>query len=245
MSDGKDLYGGKSARDVAFYTPATAGRILRVSPATIATWAFGRPFETRGGEDFWPSLIEPADPVGKRLSFRNLVELYVLSVLRGKDGRASLAKVNRVRIDKIREGTRRLGERIHSDHPLADWDVHTDWVDLYADFFGELERISDAQQPLRGLLEPYLLRIDRDEAGLARRLYPPTREQDGGPRTVIIDPVRRFGRPVLARVNIETSTIADRVLAGDEPPALARDLDITETDVNEAVAFERMLTRAA
>lgn len=245
MSDGADLYGGKSARDLAFYTPADAARILRVSPTTIGTWAFGRRYQTRAGRETWPALIEAADPSGKRLSFRNLVELYVLSVLRGKDGRASLEKVSRVGIQKIRAGTERLGKRIKSAHPLADWDVSTDWVDLYADFFGELENITSLQQPLRPIIEPYLLRIDRDEDGLARRLFPPTRDGEEGPRTVVIDPVRRFGRPVLASANIETATIAERFFAGDEPPDLAADLDISEADVNDAVRFESMLRRAA
>lgn len=198
MSETVDIYGGRSPRDVAFYAPADAARILRVNPATIGTWAFGRRYSTREGAQTWPALIEAADPHGKRLSFRNLVELYVLSVLRGKDGHARLEKTNRVGIDKI-----------------------------------------------RAVVEPYLLRIERDEAGLARRLYPPTRDDGAGPRTVVIDPMRRFGRPVLVSANIETSAIADRFFAGDDLGALASDFEITESDVNDAVRFEYLLRRAA
>ena len=242
----QDLYGGRSPRDVAFYAPADAARILRVSPATISTWAFGRRYPTREGSQTWPALIEVADAEGKRLSFRNLVELYVLSVLRAKDGRARLeTKKTKVGIDRIRRATEHLAERIHSRHPLADVDVHTDWVDLYVEFFGELENVTNRQQPLREVIEPYLMRIERDEQGLARRLFPPTRDDDDGPRTIVIDPSRRFGRPVLFRANVETSAIADRFFAGDEMGALARDFDVSESDVNDAVRFESLLRRAA
>lgn len=243
MIDALDMYGGKNPRDVAFYAPAEAARILRVHPATIGTWAFGRKYKTREGVQLWPALIEAADADAKRLSFRNLVELYVLSVLRGKDGRGE--KTDRVRVDKIRSATERLGERLHSAHPLADVDVQTDWVDIYVEFFGELENVTDAQLSLRPVVKRHLERIDRDEQGLARRLFPATREDDDGPRAIVIDPARRFGRPVLAAANIETSAIADRYFAGEEPASIARDLRIEESDVNEAVRFEHRFRDAA
>lgn len=246
VSNVAQLYGGKAPRDVAFYAPADAARILRVSAATISTWAFGRSYVTREGTQAWPALIEAADTEARRLSFRNLVELYVLSVLRGKDGRARLeTKRTKVGIVQIRTATEHLAARIRSRHPLADVDVHTDWVDLYVEFFGELENVTNRQQPLRAVIEPYLQRIERDQHGLARRLFPPTRDDDDGPRTVVIDPGRRFGRPVLVSANVETSAIADRFFAGDDIPALARDLEISESDVSDAVRFESMLRRAA
>ena len=243
MTESIDIYGGRSPRDMAFYAPADAARILRVNPATIGTWAFGRRYRTREGPQQWPALIEAADPDAKRLSFRNLVELYVLSVLRGKDGR--IGAPDRVRIDKIRSATQRLGERLRTAHPLADVDLHTDWVDLYVEFFGELENITDAQQSLRPAVQRHLERIDRDENGLARRLFPATREDDDGPKAIVIDPARRFGRPVLAAANIETSAIADRYFAGEEPASIARDFRIEESDVNEAVRFEFRFRDAA
>lgn len=243
MTDGIDIYGGRSPRDVAFYAPADAARILRLHPATVGTWAFGRTYKTREGLQQWPALIDAADLAAKRLSFRNLVELYVLSVLRGKDGRGE--KPDRVRIDKIREATARLTTRLHTPHPLADVDLHTDWVDIYVEFFGELENVTDAQLALGTVVKRHLERIDRDERGLARRLFPATRDDDDGPRAIVIDPARRFGRPVLWAANVETSAIADRYFAGEEPASIARDLRIQESDVNEAVRFEHRFRDAA
>jgi uncharacterized protein (DUF433 family) len=242
MTSRNDIYGGASPRDLAFYTPAEAARILQVNRATIRTWAFGRGYPTRLGAQHWPGLIEPADPAHKRLSFRNLVELYVLSVLRGKDGREG---TDRVRIDKIRQATAELGRRIHTAHPLADVDLHTDWVDLYVEFFGALENITDAQQSLRPTIERHLRRIERDEAGLARRLFPATRDDEEGPRAIVVDPTRRFGRPILVSANVETSAITDRFAAGEPPDSIARDLQIPVSDVDEAVRFELRYRDAA
>jgi uncharacterized protein (DUF433 family) len=238
MNESPDIYGGASPRDLAFYSPAEAARILQVNQATIRTWAFGRRYDTRLGAQRWPGLIEPADPAHKRLSFRNLVELYVLSVLRGKDGRGS---ADRVRIDKIRRAT----ERINTAHPFADVDLHTDWVDLYVEFFGALENITDAQQSLRPTIERHLRRIERDDRGLAQRLFPATRDDEDGPRAIVVDPARRFGRPILVSANIETSAISDRFGAGEPLASIARDLQIPVSDVDEAVRFELRYRDAA
>ena len=245
VGDTVDIYGGQDPRALPFYTPTEVARILRVSPATIKTWAFGRPYETSAGTRTWDPLIEPADARHKRLSFRNLVELNVLSALRGKDWRKPEEAIRRVGVDKIRNATARLRARLQTSHPLADVDVHTDWVDIYVEFLGELENVTHAQQSLRPVLERYLHRIDRDEHGLALRMFPPTRDgEEDGPRTIVIDPRRRFGRPVLVRTNIETSAIADRFFAGEDPADLARDFEVPESEIADALRFES-LRRAA
>lgn len=57
----------------------------------------------------------------------------------------------------------------------------------------------------------------------------------------MIDPARRFGRPVLTAANIETAVVAERFLAGELPASLAADLQISENDGFEAVRFENQL----
>jgi uncharacterized protein (DUF433 family) len=61
---------------------------------------------------------------------------------------------------------------------------------------------------------------------------------------VLIDPARRFGRPVLASANVETSVIAERFLAGESTPELAEDFDVEPRDIEEAVRFEAQLGAA-
>lgn len=167
------------------------------------------------------------------MSFANLVELHVLSALRGKQ----------VRVERIRSATAFIRREMKTEHPLADVDTHTDCVDVYVEYLGRLVNASTSEVALRPLIERYLERIDRDEAGLANRLFPLTRD-DGGPRVIVIDPARRFGRPVLASTNVETSAIAERFFAGEDTKALAADFAVDEREVEEAVRFESQLRAA-
>jgi len=231
-----DIYGGKEPKNLPLYPIADAARITRLARATARDWVLGRRYVTRSGQQRSAPLIRCADPARGMLSFTNLIELHVLSVLRGK----------RVRMERIRSATKFIHERLGTEHPLADVDVRTDLVDIYVEYFGQLISASSAQAQLRPVVESYLHRIDRDERGIARRLFPVTRsDSEGGPRLIVIDPARRFGRPVLVKANVETATIAERFLAGDSTRALALDFAIDEAAIEEAIRFEQGLRSAA
>jgi len=229
-----DIYGGKNPRELPLYTVADAARVVRINPATLRTWVLGRSYPTRSGSKSWSPLIRIADPKLGRLSFTNLVEVHVLSALRGKH----------VRVERIRSATNFIRQKLKTEHPLADVDTHTDCIDVYVEYLDRLVNISSSQQALRPLVERYLERISRDENGLASRLFPITRDDGTNPRSVLIDPSYRFGRPVLASTNLETAVVADRFFAGDSTPVLAADFGISEADVEEAIRFESQLRAA-
>jgi len=231
-----DIYGGRQPRDLPLYSMAEAARIVRLRPATLRTWVLGRDYETSSGTQKWPALVKIADRRQKRLSFTNLVELHVLSALRGR----------KVRVDRIREATRFIKSEMGTDHPLADSDTSTDEVDVYVEYLGRLVNASQGQATFRPIVEQYLTRIDRDERGLARRLFPVTRVGTSlGPQRVVIDPARRFGKPFLEGTGVATATVADRFRAGESSRELAADFGVTEADVEEAVRFETLLRPAA
>lgn len=229
-----DIYAGKSPRELPLYTIARAARVVRIHPATLRTWALGRSYSTREGAKSWTPLIRAADPKHGMLSFANLVELHVLSTLRGQ----------RVRVDRIRSATNFIRKTMKTEHPLADADTQTDCVDVYIEYMDRLVNASSPQDILRPLLERYLQRIERDENGLAARLYPITRDDGSNARSILIDPSYRFGRPVLASTNLETEIVADRFFAGDSTAALAADFGIDEAPVEEAIRFESQLRAA-
>lgn len=230
------IYGGQDPREVPFYSIGDASRLLRVSPSTLRSWAVGRPYKTKQGTRRWPPLIDAADRDGGRLSFVNLVELHVLSALRGKS----------VEVRRIREATRFIRGQLGTGHPFADVDTKTDFKHVYVEYMGRLVNTSSPDQILLDV-EWRLERIDRDEQGIARRLFPVSREprREHLPRLIAIDPRRRFGRPMLAGSGIETSIIFDRFLAGDSAPHLADDFGVDETQIEEALRFESLLRNRA
>ncbi len=229
-----DIYGGKSPRDIPLYTVPEAARVVRVNAATLRTWVLGRSYSTRAGKKPWAPLIDVADRKAGLLSFTNLVEVHVLSTLRDK----------KVRVDKIRSATDFIRGRMGTEHPLADVDAHTDCVDIYVEYFGQLTNASTSQTALRPVVQRYLERISRNEKGLATGLFPITRDDAESPRSVSIDPWHKFGRPVLVSTNIETSAIADRFLAGESHASIASDFRIAEGDVEEAIRFEAQMRAA-
>lgn len=236
MTKATDIYGGKTPRDLPLYSIADAARLVRLSPATLRSWVVGRAYPTQAGARHWPPLVRIADRRSTRLSFTNIVELHVLSVLRGK----------KVQVERIRSAMTFIRTEMGTEHPLADVDTQTDQVDVYVEFFGRLVNASRGQAALRPIVEQYLERIERDEQGLARRLFPSTRAgQDLGPRVIVIDPERRFGRPLIAGTNIETSAVAERFAAGESWSELAHDFGLDEAAIAEAVRFETELRRAA
>jgi uncharacterized protein (DUF433 family) len=234
MATKVDIYGGKSPRELPLYSIAEAARVVRVHPATLRTWVLGRSYPTRSGHKAWSPLIRVADRKQGRLSFVNLVEVHVLSALRGKQ----------VRVERIRSATQFIQGAMPTAYPRADVDMRTDCIDIYVEYLGQLVNASSSQTTLRPLVERYLQRIERDESGLASRLFPITRDDAASSKSVLIDPHFRFGRPILVETNLETSVVADRFFAGDSTAALAADFAIDEASVQEAIRFESQLRAA-
>lgn len=214
---------------MAIYSVPEVSHHLHVPQSTVRAWV-----KSRGGSAPFRRVIVPDDGEGKLLSFRNLVEVHVLSSLRRY----------RVPLPRVREAIAFLRNLFETEHPLADIPLETDRWNIFVVYFGTmLEATGAGQTALRPVLERYLERIEREDDCL-KRLYPFIDDEDTS-RAVAIDPRRRFGRPYLVEVGVETSAIVSRYSAGDTIAALARDFETTEAHIGEALRFEKALQEAA
>jgi uncharacterized protein (DUF433 family) len=143
------------------------------------------------------------------LSFVNLIELYALRALRIEHA-LKLSGVLEV-LGFAQSGAPLLAHLINLNRAGP--------LDIKADLNGLLTRI-------------------QFKRGLAIRFFPivPSRTDA---RTVMLDPKVSFGRPVLVSCGVTTSAIVDRINAGEEPKALAKDYDTDETEIMDALAYER------
>src|SRR6266850_1289097 len=220
----RDPYGGRSAREIPAYSVFEASHYLRVPENTIRNWAR----RTK-------PLIDIADPQQHLFSFINLLELHVISALR---------RDHHVQMPKIRRAIEYLQTKLNSRHPLVDEEMETDGTDIFVSKYGSLINASrNGQLAMKALLQAHLRRIERDERGVAIRLFPFTRKRDAGttlesPRLVSIDPAVAFGRPVIVGSRVPTSEIAERFQAGESPSELAEDFGRTEEEVWEAIRCE-------
>lgn len=225
-------------RDVPTYAYADVARYLGLPASTVRAWVRGAYYSTREGERrVFKPVIERPDPDDPMLSFTNLVEIHVLSAIR---------RTHKVSLQKVREALDYLHREFPTPHPLARVDLQTDGVDLFLEIWGQILALSGprGQMEMRAIVEAYLNRIERDEAGLAARLYPFTRrrhreaELAGQPRVVVIDPRVSFGQPILVGTGIPTSVLAERFKAGETALELAADYRCDTSLVEEAIRCE-------
>ena len=223
-----DIYGGVAPIDVPAYTPAAAAHHLGLPTTTVRYWSLGR--------DHTGPVILLADPEAKLLSFRNLVELHVLS---------AVTRQFAVRLPEVRRAVEWLRKKMGSEHPLSDEKIMTDRKHVFIEKFGKLINASaHGQMSVEALLGAYLRRVSRNSVGAPIRLFPFTRREPDGPQFVMIDPTIQFGRPCITGTGVPTTLIVERFKAGDSIPALADDYGRPSAEIEEALRYETELKAA-
>jgi uncharacterized protein (DUF433 family) len=218
-------------RDVPAYTLAEAARYVRLPAATLRSWVLGRQYPTSEGHGDFPPLIRPPSRKPPWLSFSNLIEAHVLRSLRTQHG---------VPVKALRSALSYAEKELGIDRLLLRRELRTDAGRLFLDRYGELIDLTAAGQlAMRRLFDEHLKRVEWDSSRFPVRLYPfvsvlaPSEE-----RPIVIDPRISFGRPVVLRKGISTSTIAERIDAGETVKDVAVDYDLEPSEIEQAVDYE-------
>lgn len=214
------------------YSVVDAAWYLQLPASTVRSWVFGRTYATRAGKRDWAPVIRLDDPERGLLSFRNLIEVHVLSGLRRK---------HQVRLDAVRKAIRFLEGKFGTEHPLAVQPMSASGGHIFVEKYGTLMNISsDGQLGMSEVLNMYLERVARDAKGVPIKLYPfsSTQPSRQDPRVVVIDPMVKFGRPCIEGKGVPTSIIADRYKAGESMELLADDFACSAAQIEEAVRYE-------
>jgi uncharacterized protein (DUF433 family) len=213
--------------EVPNYTVEEASRYLLVPESTVRYWT--------GHEGLTPlTTVYSRRPL--LLSFKNLVELYVLE---------SLREVHDIGLPRIRRSVEELRIEKPSKYPLADYQLATRGRKIYLEGAGNelINLTASGQHAFKAILDPFLRRVERDEQGIAERLFPFTsrlhqQNPDQAPRVVVIDPLVAFGMPVLINSRISTAFLMSRMNGGASISMLARDYGRSEDEIEEAIALE-------
>jgi len=214
--------------EVPNYTIEEAARWLHVPLATLHYWIIGKP----GAAPL--TTVFSRRPI--LLSFKNLVECFVLEGLRNTHG---------LSLQSIRQSIEDLRYSRKSKFPLADYQLSTLGDAVYLDDEKEplIKLASHGQQAFKEILSPFLKRVERNTAGIARALFPFTRkrhlrEPENAPRYVVIDPNVSFGMPVLTKSRISTAFLLSRRKGGASISELAADYGRPEAEIEEAIWLE-------
>jgi uncharacterized protein (DUF433 family) len=219
---------------LGLYTPAEAGRLLRVAPAKIKRWLRGHYIQNKFYPPLWNSEVSLGDD-RVFLSFRDLMETRVADafIRRG------------VSAIRVRAAIAVAKEVIGEDRPLSTNRFRTDGREIFLHIINEDENGEKREQLLNlfrkqfefnGILDPLLKTVDFSESGNPLVWWP------GGRRlNVIIDPMRSFGQPIDAQSSVPTAVLTAAVRHGGDVKAVARAYDVPEASVRHAVEFETML----
>lgn len=214
------------------YRLAEAAKIIGMPAPTLRTWFRGWPsgkppvLATDGGPD--SPLI---------LSFFNVVEARFLDAYRRRG----------VSMQRVRRALNFVSEHLSGfERPLLKPEFETDGRALFIEL---QEEASDAAMLLDAtgggqLVWPEAVRehfqsLVFDDRGDPSRLWLDDRHE------VMLDPRFGWGLPVIAGSGVRTDVLFERSEAGEELDAIAEDFSLKTSEVETAVAWERVARRAA
>jgi uncharacterized protein (DUF433 family) len=198
---------------------------LKVLSTTLRYWLTG--FSKR------PPIIEPVELNPIRLSFLNLLECHAL---------AGMRKIYNLKLPKVRTALRKVTEKFHSPHPLVNEVFLTDREDLFIERLGQIINVSQRHDQLS--LEFYRMHLERvevDPKGLFHFFPFVVAPSASEPKTIEINPMVGFGKPVITGTGISTAIIASRFNARDSVSSLAEEYGCTTQQIEEALRWERAI----
>jgi uncharacterized protein (DUF433 family) len=215
------------------YTVYDAHRLSNVPPSRIRRWLLGQSRTYAGDLIYDPPLWSSSLPLiddGLYLSFRDLIELRVTDRFRQQH----------LSMPYIRKVLAAARETVQDSHPFSTSHFKTDGRRLYLEILSKTEEpklieVLSGQHVFHSVISDGLRDVEfRD--GIASLWRP-----EAGKGEVVVDPQRSFGKPILERYGIATSTIRSQAEAGRTLKQVAADFEIDMRAAKAAMTFEARL----
>ncbi|MGK7392965.1 MAG: DUF433 domain-containing protein [Candidatus Cyclobacteriaceae bacterium M3_2C_046] len=162
----------------------------------------------------------------KAVSFHTLVEFYVL---------LQLAEAG-VKTRKALFANKELGQIVNNPSPFAMQNVlanmYTDGRDIFFEIDGKNVSLNGSRQLNLEFIKLFFKKLDFDDSLMALRLWPLGRE-----KSILVDPARKFGHPVVGSLNIYPETLYKLFQAGEDTAYIAMLYEIDEGLVKDAIEF--------
>jgi len=224
------------------YTISEASRLSRVPISTVRSWINGYKVDHRRHKGFIQADIHKLTHT-RPISFLALIELCLL-------GRFKEHENIRISTQKVREVAWRLQKEFNQPHPFAWEGLKTDGRDFFLESFQYTKRDKYLMQ-LTGrqrenlvfveIIEPFFKQVDFSPLTKHAERWQPLE----GKGLVTLDPMVRFGDPIIANTRIPTSQIFEQIKAGDSQKAVAKFYELDLKEVRAAWRYERQLRNVA
>jgi uncharacterized protein (DUF433 family) len=231
---GLGVYGSSDALRLINFQRQEGAKARYVSASTIRRWLHGYDYAVRGevhhSTPLWkPDYSNDNDII--EVSFRDLVELRFVKAFRDLG----------LGLPTIRECFKRAVEEVRDERPFSTQRFRTDGKTIFLEIThdvseGELIDLRKRQSVFRRIVVPSLRDLEFD-ADVVARWFP----LGASRRSVVLDPARAFGRPILYAAGVPTEVIAEAVKIEGSQERAAMSYDVPLAAVRDALLFERQL----
>lgn len=220
---------------IGIYTAPEAARMVGMGAQTLRRWLLGYDHKSRDAElrhepALWSPQYDPEATEGVLLGFRDLIEARIVNALRKK----------RIGLPTIRVCMERAKEIVGQDRPFSTSQFKTDGKSIFLEITRDLDEpelvdLKHKQGVFRRVVEPSLADLDFGPDGAERwwLLH--------GKKTIVADPERSFGQPIVAGHGISTARLAQAVKAEGSVKRVAQLYEIKPQLIRDALAYESQL----
>jgi uncharacterized protein (DUF433 family) len=217
--------------DAAFgkgiYTVSEAARMIGMPPRNLHRWLAGYEHHGKREDPLWmpQHSTEPDEAIV--IGFRDLIEARIVNSLRHM----------KIGLPTIRKCISRARELVGDERPFSTRQFKTDGRSIFLEIWRDLDEpelidLKSLQGVFSRVVAPSLtgLEFDADAASRWWLLE--------GKRTIVADPERSFGQPIVAENGIPTQRLAQVVKAEGSVEAAAKLFDIRPRLIRDALEYE-------
>ena len=218
------------------YSAREAAHIIRVPTTTLRRWLFGYQSKDVTHAGLWQPELNATGII----SFHDLLELKLVHEFRQYG----------LSLPVIREAAKIAREEFNTAYPFARQHFHTDGKRVFleaAEYMHDthLVDVISKQYVMDKVYRPsFLASIDYSALGDAERWYP-MNDTLYPNKSIVLDPQRAFGKPILAESGIPTRVLYEAYQLHEPPEVIAANYGITPEAVAQAVLYESRLREVA
>ncbi len=196
------------------YTARDISQILKLPKNKVNRWL----------NEYWKEYSWEIDKT-KAINFNSLIEFYVFYQLRERGFNS----------EQIQTAHKQISKALNTMYPFASSQIIT--LDNKKIFFKDSNaNVLNADETLhfliKEIIEPFCEKIEYDSNKNALLFYP-----DGKTSSVVVDPRKQFGAPVIAGTGILAETLFLYNKGGESVAFIADIFDLTEQQVTDALNF--------
>ena len=224
---------GASWLGVGLYTAAESSRLLGMPLPKVRRWLGGYRAADSEHPPLWtPSLPRLDDQLG--FGFLDLMQLRLVD---------RIVTETRIGLQAMRRALVLAQDLLHHTHPFTTARFRTDGRKLFLEIGCESDEPSlydvlGKPYGFHRLIEPSFADVDLQAE--ITRWWPL-----GHRRSVVVDPQRSCGAPVVANSGVPTTALALAAARLGAPRKVTQWYPVTEREVRDAIAFERRMAGAS